>query len=103
MQNGVRVTSTSLVGSQNPIEIPGIGIFALTQAHKGDTGFFVSRFLGLPPLPMLKPPILIGMRQLQQISEIGLTNRPLHVTLAGAENGINNVMISIIRCCVFRS
>jgi hypothetical protein len=90
----VRVISTSRTGSQNPIEIPGTGTFALTHAQIGEAGFFVSRFFGVEPLPIFIPPIEIGSKHPQQMSEIGLTKCPLHVTLAFTENGINNVMIS---------
>jgi hypothetical protein len=88
MQYGVLVTSTSRTGSQQPIDNPGIGTFALVHRHKGDLGLALSRFLGDMPLPIENPPIEIGMIQLQQTSVIGLTKCPLQVTLAIADVGI---------------
>ena len=70
MQYGVLVISTSLTGSQKPIETPGIGIggVPLLHMHNGDAGFFVSRFFGAEPLPIFIPvggvPIEIGNKQL---------------------------------------
>jgi hypothetical protein len=97
MQYGVLVTSTRRTGSQNPIETPGIGTFALVHKHKGDLGLALSLFFGDIPLPIENPPIEIGIMQLQQTSVIGLTKCPLQVTLATADVGIvmaiNNTII----------
>jgi hypothetical protein len=66
--------------------------------QSGEDGFFVSRLFGLIPLPMLKSPIEIGIKQLQQMSEIGLTNRPRQVKLPNAEIGIIIAIINIAIC-----
>ncbi|WPY01944.1 hypothetical protein Trichorick_01868 (plasmid) [Candidatus Trichorickettsia mobilis] len=79
MQYGVLVISTSLTGSQNPIEIPGTGTLALVHKQSGELGFLVSLFFGVLPLPILKPPIEIGSKHDQQTSVIGLTNLPWQV------------------------
>jgi hypothetical protein len=68
------------------MEIPGIGILALVQRHRGLLGFDISLFLGPPPpLAIEIGPMLIGMMQVQQISVIGFTKRPLHGKLAYVE------------------
>jgi len=109
MQYGVLVISTRRTGSQKPMEIPGIGIggVPLLQIQIGLLGFLVSRFFGADPLPISIPvggvPIEIGNKQLQQISVIGLTKWPLHVTLAFAETGINIAIIKIAICFFLRS
>ena len=50
--------STILAGSQNPIDIPGIGIgwFGELHAHRGDDGFLVSRLAGAEPAPIWSGP-----------------------------------------------
>jgi hypothetical protein len=66
--------------------------------HKGLPGLDVSRLLGTIPPPILKGPIEIGSKQLQQTSEIGLTNLPEHGTLAFADTGNNRAISTIIIC-----
>jgi len=92
--------STRRAGSQNPIDIPGIrsGGVPLVQAQIGESGFLISRFFGLLPLPIEKPPMEIGNRHPQQTSVIGFTKFPLQVTLALAESGIIIAIISNIIC-----
>ena len=62
--------------------------------HNGLAGFFVSLFFAPLPDASLTDPIEIGIRQLQQISVIGLTNLPEHVKLASLVTGIHIPMIS---------
>lgn len=76
IQYGVLVTSTKRTGSQKPIDIPGVGIFALVHIQIGLLGFLVSLFLGAIPLPIFMLPIEIGNMQDQHISVMGLTNLP---------------------------
>jgi hypothetical protein len=75
------------------MEIPGMGMFCFTHEHKGDTGFFVSRFLVPYPLDMLNGPMLIGNKHDQQISVVGLIKRPEHGKLAFVLNGIMHKII----------
>jgi len=75
MQKGVRVMSTSLAGSQNPMGTPGtgMGMGGFGQRHKIFPGLGVS---SLPEPPTLTGPIVIGKRHDQQMSVTGLTKRP---------------------------
>jgi hypothetical protein len=77
IQKGMRVTSTSLAGSQNPIGIPGTGVGSggRGQKHGMVLGFSIS---SRPPALTFTGPIERGNKQDQQISVIGLTNRPGH-------------------------
>jgi len=93
MQYGVRVISTKRTGSQNPIATPGTGTPPLVHKQRGLAGFLVSLFLIPPPLARLTGPIEIGSRQLQQISVIGLTNRPEHGKFANVACG-NKIAIT---------
>jgi len=67
--------------------------------HTGDPGFALSLLAGDIPLPKEKLPIDIGSIQDQQISVIGLTKRPLQVTLALADTGIDIAINSTIKYC----
>jgi hypothetical protein len=80
MQKGMRVTSTSRAGSQNPIGIPGIGAGrgGLGQRHGIWLGFSVS---SRPPAFTFTGPIESGNKQDQQISVTGLTKRPGQVSV----------------------
>jgi hypothetical protein len=87
MHIGDFVTSTNRTGSQKPIGIPGIGIGIpdLVHAHngiggRGNLGGAVSG----SPLTILTPRTVMGNKQLQHTSVIGLTNRPVQPTLAVA-------------------
>lgn len=76
-QYGVRVTSTNRAGSQKVTGNPtrwygGIGI---GHVHKGARAFGVSS----PEDETVIPPMVMGKRQDQQISVIGLTKRPVQV------------------------
>ncbi|GHT93169.1 hypothetical protein FACS1894122_07990 [Alphaproteobacteria bacterium] len=75
-QNFVRVTSISRTGSQNEIGRP-----YLTK-RGGGAGHWQIIFLGLdvssPPGDTFIPQIVIGNKQLQQISLTGFTNLPAH-------------------------
>jgi hypothetical protein len=62
--------------------IPGTGTLLLMHVQTGEDGFLVSLPLGESLLPIGISPIEIGIRQLQQISVIGFTKCPLHVTSA---------------------
>jgi hypothetical protein len=75
IQKGMRVTSTSLAGSQNPIGIPGTGVGRGGRGHRHGIwlGFSVS---SRPPVLTLMGPIERGNKQDQQISVNGLTNLP---------------------------
>ena len=76
MQNGVRVTSVIATGSQKPRLMPG-RMMGDPQAHNGDFGF--SLVSGTEPPKASILPNVIGKRQLQQTSVIGLTKLPWHV------------------------
>jgi hypothetical protein len=102
MQYGVLVISTIRAGSQNPIDTPGTGTFALVHTHNGDFGFARSLFFGDIPLPIDNPPIEIGIKQLQQTSVTGLTKWPLQITPAFADNGIIKAISMIVVILLIR-
>jgi len=78
----VRVTSTSRTGSQKLMGIPG----------NSPNGGRLHRHIGLRDVERLGfpattsiPATFIGKMHFQQISVIGLTNRPTHFELAGKQ------------------
>jgi hypothetical protein len=76
-QYGVLVTSTNRAGSQNEIGTPILGT-GFVHVQISCLGLGVSS----PLAETLIPPIVIGNIQLQQISEMGLTNLPTHLLKA---------------------
>lgn len=67
------MTSTKRTGSQKEIGNPMRGI-GFEHVQKNVRGFCVSS----PEVETRMPPMVMGKIQLQQISVMGLTNRPLH-------------------------
>ena len=77
----------SLTGSQKEMGIPGMGIGDGGLGHEQIT----CRGLGVSsPLATVMPEIVMGKIHFQQISEIGLTNRPAH--LAEVCEGLHSKM-----------
>lgn len=68
------MTSTKRTGSQKPTGIPGIGtgLGKRLQKHKGKLGLVVSSL----PSEIATGPSVIGNKQDQHISLMGLTKRP---------------------------
>jgi len=82
---GVRVTSTSLTGSQNDTGMPILGK-GVVHLHKMLLGLLVSSSLE----DTLRPPIVMGNKQDQQMSVIGFTNRPTQFAWTGIDNRVKN-------------
>ena len=80
-QNFTRVTSISRAGSQKEIGIPTLGI-GVPQKHKISLGFEVSSLLG----DTFNPLMVMGNKQLQQMSLTGFTNLPEHLQDASTIN-----------------
>jgi hypothetical protein len=79
MQNGVRVASMRLIGSQKPTETPTVYIrgHGAGQMHISGTSFSMSSW---PSVATGIGPIDIGRMQLQQRSVMGFGNLPKQVT-----------------------
>jgi hypothetical protein len=89
----VRVTSTRRTGSQKLIGIPGTGKGRGGRLHKHRGCLDVSG-LGFP-LTTVTPAIFRGKIHFQQISVIGLTNRPTHLEWAGKQHKVRHKNMSM--------